>query len=74
MDGSDRSEWAKPPIDILVNVPDLALVAGRSGLVEKVSTQRAPNLADVPPSFIDIVDGYGSVFTYGCWGYATTSG
>jgi len=59
---------AKPPIDILVNVPDLALVAGRSGLVEKVSAQRAPNLADVPPSFIDIVDGYGSVFTYGCWG------
>ena len=59
---------AKPPIDILVNVPDLALVAGRSGLVEKVSAQRAPNLADVPRSFIDIVDGYGSVFTYGCWG------
>jgi putative spermidine/putrescine transport system substrate-binding protein len=59
---------SSPPIDILVNVPDLALVAGRSGLVDKVSVERAPNLADVPRSFIDLVDGYGSVFTYGCWG------
>ena len=42
---------AKPPIDILVNVPDLALVAGRSGLVVKgfgaartQSRGRAPQL------------------------------
>ena len=42
VDGSDRSESGEAPIDILVNVPDLALVAGRSGLVEKVSASARP--------------------------------
>ena len=65
-----ESNRAKPPIDILMNSVDLAIVAGRNGLVEPVSVEKIPNLKDVPQRFIDVAEGNGVLFTYGAWGLA----
>lgn len=65
-----ESNRTKPPIDVLMNSVDLALVAGRNGMVEKLSVEKVPNLVDVPQKFIDVAEGYGVLFTYGAWGLA----
>ncbi|UZF94951.1 extracellular solute-binding protein [Bosea sp. NBC_00550] len=61
---------AKPPIDVLMNTVDLALIAGKTGLVEPMAKDKVPNLADVPARFLDVVEGNGVLFTYGAWGLA----
>ncbi|MCG8354104.1 MAG: extracellular solute-binding protein [Kiloniellales bacterium] len=59
-----------PPIDVLVNTIDLALIAGKTGLVEKITVDKAPNLAKIPSRFTDVVDGWGTCFDYGAAGLA----
>ncbi|MGL4813397.1 MAG: extracellular solute-binding protein [Beijerinckiaceae bacterium] len=61
---------AKPPIDVLMNTVDLALIAGDTGLVEPMDVKKAPNLADVPARFLEVAKGNGVLFTYGAWGLA----
>ncbi|NRG17230.1 extracellular solute-binding protein [Rhizobiales bacterium] len=65
-----ESNRENPPIDVLMNTIDLALIAGRTGLAEPLTVDKVSNLADVPQPFIDIVEGYGVLFTYGAWGLA----
>lgn len=57
-----------PPIHALVNSIDLALIAGRSGIVEKISADKVPNLQHIPQRFTDAVEGYGTCFDYGAAG------
>lgn len=59
-----------PPIDVLVNTIDLALVAGRTGLVEKIDPSRLTHIKNIPQRFIDAVDGWGVIFDYGSAGIA----
>lgn len=59
-----------PPIHVLVNTIDLALIAGRTGLVEKLDPAKVPSIADVPQRFVDLVDGWGVCFDYGSAGLA----
>lgn len=59
-----------PPIDVLVNTIDLALVAGRTGLVEKIDPAKLSNLADIPKRFANVVEDWGVVFDYGAAGLA----
>jgi putative spermidine/putrescine transport system substrate-binding protein len=59
---------AKPPIDVLVTIPDLAIAAARKGLMEPFSDARLSNLKDIPKPFIDGVEGFGAVFDYGVAG------
>ncbi len=65
-----EANLADPPIDVLVNTIDLALVAGRTGLVEKIDPSKLSNLADIPQRFVDVVEGWGVVFDYGSAGIA----
>ena len=44
---------AKPPIDVLATIPDLAIAAGRKGLMEPFSDARLSNLKVIPKPFID---------------------
>jgi putative spermidine/putrescine transport system substrate-binding protein len=60
---------AKPPIDVMVTIPDLAIAAGHKGLMERFTVERLPNLKDTPQQFIDGVDGFGAVFDYGVAGF-----
>ena len=59
-----------PPIAVLVNSIDLATIAGRSGLVDKVDPSKLSNLADIPSRFVDMAEGWGVVFDYGSAGIA----
>lgn len=59
-----------PPVHILVNTIDLGLIAGRTGLVEKPTVARTPNLAKIPQRFTDVVEGWGTCFDYGAAGIA----
>ena len=59
---------AKPPIDVLVTIPDLAIAAGRKGLMDSFTDARLTNLKDIPKPFVDGVEGYGAVFDYGVAG------
>lgn len=61
---------AHPPIDVLFNQVDTALVAGRAGLVEKLTVDRVPNMADMPLQLVEMLEGWGMVFTFGSWGFA----
>ncbi|MBM3572253.1 MAG: extracellular solute-binding protein [Alphaproteobacteria bacterium] len=69
-----EANQAKPPIDVIVSTVDLALVAGRKGLVEPISVHKVPNLADVPKFFVDICEGWGACFDYGAGGIAYHKG
>ena len=46
------------------------LVAGRAGLVEKLTVDKVPNMADMPPELVEMLEGWGMVFTFGSWGFA----
>ena len=61
---------AHPPIDVLLNQIDTCLVAGRTGLVEKLTVDKVPNMADMPPEMVKMLEGWGMVFTFGSWGFA----
>lgn len=61
---------SKPPIDVIMNVPDLALIAIEKGLVEPMPVEKVPNLSDLPKQFTDWARGHGALFTYGAWGLA----
>ena len=47
----------KPPLHALVATPELAIEAGRKGLVEKIDGSKLKNLKDVSPRFVDICNG-----------------
>jgi putative spermidine/putrescine transport system substrate-binding protein len=59
---------AKPPIDVLVTIPDLAIAAGRKGLMERFDDAHLSNLKDIPRPFVDGVEGFGAIFDYGVAG------
>jgi len=61
---------AHPPIDVMFNNIDGAILAGKMGLVEKLDPAKIPNLADIPKQLTDIVQGWGVIFTFGSWGFA----
>lgn len=54
-----------PPLDVLLVSPTLMVDGIKKGLYEKISVEKVPNLKDVPPVFIDTVEGYGLVFDWG---------
>lgn len=54
-----------PPLHVLVATPELAIEAGRKGLVDKIDGKKLKNLADVSPRFVDICQGWGVCFDYG---------
>jgi putative spermidine/putrescine transport system substrate-binding protein len=58
----------KPPIDVLIMTPDLALIAAKKGLVDDFTVDKLPNLAQIPQVFTDSVLGKGTVFDYGVAG------
>lgn len=58
----------KPPIDVLIMTPDLALTAAKKGLVDDFTVAKLPNLAEIPQVFTDSVLGKGTVFDYGVAG------
>ena len=60
----------KPPIHILVNTIDLALIAGKKGLVEKIRPEKLSNFKDIPQKFTDVLKGWGTCFNYGSAGLA----
>ena len=60
---------ARPPIDVLVTIPDLAIEAGRHGLMAPFTSDRLANLKDIPQPFIDGVNGFGAIFDYGVAGF-----
>ncbi|MFC7066769.1 hypothetical protein [Brucella rhizosphaerae] len=45
---------AKPPVDVLIMTPDLALTAARSGLVDDFTVEKLPNLAKIPQQLTDL--------------------
>ncbi|MBI1383996.1 MAG: extracellular solute-binding protein [Rhizobiales bacterium] len=59
-----------PPIHVLVATPDSAAVAVKAGLVDPISVEKVPNLANVPQQFIDMALGHGAAFDYGAAGLA----
>lgn len=64
---------AKPPIDVLVNLMDMASVATKQGLVEPLDKALVPNLTKVPESFVEPLKGFGTVINYGAAGLAYNS-
>jgi putative spermidine/putrescine transport system substrate-binding protein len=60
---------AKPPIDALVTIPDLAIAAVKKGLMDKFTLAKTPNLADTPSQFVDPLEGCGVMFDYGVAGF-----
>jgi len=65
-----EADRAHPPIDVLLNQIDTCLVAGRTGLVEKLAADKVPNMADMPTTLVEMLQGWGMVFTFGSWGFA----
>jgi putative spermidine/putrescine transport system substrate-binding protein len=61
---------AHPPIDVMMCNFDLALIAQRAGLIEKLTPQKIPNLADIPQQLLDMANSYAVIFTFGSWGFA----
>ncbi len=59
-----------PPIDVVVTSVDLAISAGRNGLLERISPEKVPNMVDVPQFFTDICEGWATCFDYGAAGIA----
>lgn len=58
----------QPPIHVLLNSIDLALVAGDAGIVDKISAEKVPNLAHIPPKFTELCKDFGTCVDYGTAG------
>ncbi|MCQ4160321.1 extracellular solute-binding protein [Roseomonas sp. GC11] len=65
---------ARPPIDALVTIPDLAIAAVQKGLVERFTVEKTPNLVHTPEEFIAPLDGHGVLFDYGVAGFTFHKG
>jgi putative spermidine/putrescine transport system substrate-binding protein len=59
---------SKPPLDVFYNATETAYEAHERGLVDKLTVEKEPNIAQLPPRFADIGDGYGVVHNYGAMG------
>lgn len=59
---------ANPPIDVIISTPDLAIEAGKKGLLDTFTVEKLPNLADIPEEFTKSLDSKGTVFDYGVAG------
>ncbi|SEP94673.1 putative spermidine/putrescine transport system substrate-binding protein [Faunimonas pinastri] len=72
----DPAQWlaqveanpARPPLDVLIMTPDLALSAAKAGLVDDFTVDKLPNLAKIPKELTDSVMGKGTIFDYGVGG------
>ncbi len=49
----------KPPLDVIYNPSETSYDAIDRGLVDLLTTEKVPNLADVRPEFKDLGKGYG---------------
>jgi putative spermidine/putrescine transport system substrate-binding protein len=58
----------KPPVDVLIMTPDLALTAAKADLVDEFTTEKLPNLVRIPQKLTDSVMGKGTLFDYGVGG------
>ncbi|TPJ38278.1 extracellular solute-binding protein [Mesorhizobium sp. B2-6-5] len=58
----------KPPLHVLINSIDLALIAAKDGLVEEISQSKVSNLQYVPQKFTDMCKGFGTCVDYGTAG------
>ncbi|NVP57468.1 extracellular solute-binding protein [Mycoplana rhizolycopersici] len=63
-----EAEPAKPPVDVLIMTPDLALTAAKADLVDDFTVEKLPNLAKIPQQLTDSVKGKGTLFDYGVSG------
>ena len=59
---------SKPPIDIAFLPSDSAFEAIRRGLIERMDSNKAPHVKEIPARFSDPNDGYGVVMNYGAMG------
>lgn len=66
----NEASLAAPPIDLVLCSPRDAIIEGRKGNLMKVDAAKLPNLADIPPQFVDVCEGYGVGFDYGAYGFA----
>ncbi|MGK6317270.1 ABC transporter substrate-binding protein [Neorhizobium sp. DT-125] len=63
-----EANQAKPPVDVLIMTPDLALSAAKADLVDTFTVDKLPNLAKIPQELTDSVMGKGTLFDYGVGG------
>lgn len=63
-----QANTAKPPVDVLIMTPDLALTAAKADLVDDFTVDKLPNLAKIPKELTDSVMGKGTLFDYGVGG------
>lgn len=64
----------KPPVDIIYNPTENSLDAIARGLIDKLPTDKVPNMAQRAPEFTKMGDSYGTIHNYGAMGiiYNTT--
>ncbi|MBO1074580.1 extracellular solute-binding protein [Roseomonas marmotae] len=60
---------ARPPIDAMVTIPDLAIAAVKNGLMDRFTAEKTPNIVHTPRQFIDPLDDCGVMFDYGVAGF-----
>ena len=58
----------KPPLDVIYNPSEIAYDVIDRGLVDLLTTEKVPNLADVLPQFKDLGKGYGVPHNFGAMG------
>ncbi|MTH33741.1 extracellular solute-binding protein [Paracoccus limosus] len=58
----------KPPLDVLIMSPDLAITAAQAGLMQDLTVDKVPNLAHIPQEFTDACLGKGTYLDYGVAG------
>ncbi|MER5173048.1 ABC transporter substrate-binding protein [Thioclava kandeliae] len=58
----------KPPLDVLIMSPDLAVIAAEGDLMDEFTVEKLPNLAKIPQEFTDACLGKGTYFDYGVGG------
>jgi putative spermidine/putrescine transport system substrate-binding protein len=58
-----------PPIDVIIATPDLAISAGKAGILDPFTVEKLPNLADIPVEFTKGLDDNATVFDYGVAGF-----
>ncbi|WP_238120982.1 MULTISPECIES: ABC transporter substrate-binding protein [unclassified Xanthobacter] len=59
---------AKPPLDVLIMTPDLAITAAQADRMQDFTVEKIPNLAKIPRQFTDACLGKGTYFDYGVAG------